>query len=179
MSVFKEASFKRQRVRSKQHKNRESRESKGGEEGRERIPFCLSTKIVLIQYPCCMNFPYACIRSTISSHRAVRCSFFMVCLRGRPTFLLNQSAFHKAGMCNPERCACSFGQEVSTSQPKWVGKANHYLWYLPIGFRVSAFAWKKTTLWATEGIVAILHTYMKQWKCRFKSDAIIDWQFLK
>lgn len=120
MPVFKEASFKRQRVRSKEHKSRESWESKGGEEGRERIPFCFSTEIVLIQYPCCMNFPYACVRSTISSHRAVRCSFFMACLRGRPTFLLNQPVFHKVGICSSERRACSFGHEVSTLQPKWV-----------------------------------------------------------
>lgn len=143
MPVFKEPLLKRQRVRSKQHKNRESWESKGGEEGRERIPFCLSTEIVLIQYPCCMNFPYACVRSTISSHRAVRCSFFMACLRGRPAFLLNQSVFHEVGICNPERCACSSGHEVSTVQPKRVGRANHYLWYITTVIRISAFAWKK------------------------------------
>lgn len=58
MSVFKEASFKRQRVRSKQHKNRESRESKGGEEGRERVlPLyknCFDTVSLLHEFSICL-----------------------------------------------------------------------------------------------------------------------------
>lgn len=64
MLVFKEGSFKRQNMRSKQCKNQRVTVKQRREERRERIWFCLSTEIVLIQYLRCVNFPYACVRST-------------------------------------------------------------------------------------------------------------------
>lgn len=64
MLVFKEESFKRQNMRSKQCKNQRVTVKQRREERRERIWFCLSTEIVLIQYLRCVNFPYACVRST-------------------------------------------------------------------------------------------------------------------
>jgi len=145
MLIFKQELFKRQNVRTKQCRNRESRESKEGRKGGERIWFCLS---VLIQYPRCTNFPYACVRSNTLSHRAVRCSFFMVCLRGRPTFLLNQSVSHKARICNPERCTCSFGQKSQLCKQKSVSKANHYILVPNNAYQNQCFCVKKTqTSW--------------------------------
>lgn len=127
MSIFKEESFRRQRVRSKQCKNRESRESKGGRKGGKGFGFaslqrnCFDTVSPLHEFSICL--------CQIHYFKPQSCQ--MLIFYGVLTWQANLSvesvSFSQSQDLQPRKMYMFFWPKVSTLQQEWVGKANHYI----------------------------------------------------
>lgn len=127
MSIFKEESFRRQRVRSKQCKNRESRESKGGRKGGKGFGFaslqrnCFDTVSPLHEFSICL--------CQIHYFKPQSCQ--MLIFYGVLTWQANLSvesvSFSQSQDLQPRKMYMLFWPKVSTLQQEWVGKANHYI----------------------------------------------------